>query len=47
MKFKALIFGLLIAGTSAITYTSTKEDKADYAQTKIDPRKITKIPTHG
>ena len=46
MKIKALLLGLLIAGATAMTYTSTQDDNADYAQKKVDVTKI-KVPTRG
>lgn len=48
MKLKALLFGLLIAGSTALTYTATQEQNVDkdYAAKKVDRRKI-KVPTHG
>ncbi len=45
MKIKALLLGLLIAGATAVTYTST-QDNADYAAKKVDPTKI-KVPANG
>ncbi len=45
MKIKALLLGLLIAGATAVTYTST-QDNADYAAKKVDSTKI-KVPTRG
>lgn len=47
MKIKALIFGLLIAGSTALSYTATQENNEDQATTKIDKRRITKTPTWG
>ncbi len=46
MKIKALLLGLLIAGATAVTYTSTLDDNADYAAKKVDSTKI-KVPTRG
>ena len=46
MKIKALLLGLLIAGATAVTYTSVQEDNADYAAKKVDPAKI-RVPTNG
>lgn len=46
MKLKALLLGLLIAGATAVTYTATQEDNADYAEKKVDKRKI-KVPRMG
>lgn len=45
MKIKALLLGLLIAGATAVTYTST-QDNADYAAKKIEKSRII-VPTHG
>lgn len=46
MKLKALLFGLLIAGSTALTYTATQDSNADYAAKKVDKTKI-RVPTHG
>lgn len=46
MKIKALLLGLLIAGATAVTYTSTQDDNADYAAKKIEKSRII-VPTHG
>jgi len=46
MKIKALLLGLLIAGATAVTYTSTQDDNADYAAKKVRRADI-KVPTNG
>ena len=46
MKLKALLLGLLIAGSTALTYTATKENKADYAAKQVDKTKI-RVPRMG
>ena len=46
MKIKALLLGLLIAGATAVTYTSVQDDNADYAEKKIRRDRIS-IPTNG
>lgn len=45
MKIKALLLGLLIAGATAVTYTTT-QDNADYAAKKVEKAAI-KVPTNG
>ena len=47
MKLKALLLGLLIAGaTTALTYTATQDDNADYAEKQIRKDRII-VPTRG
>ena len=46
MKLKALLFGLLIAGSTALTYTATQEHQADYASKQLDKTKI-RVPRMG
>ena len=46
MKIKALLLGLLIAGATAVTYTSIQDDNADYAAKKVEKAAI-KVPTRG
>tara|TARA_Y100000815_G_scaffold273655_1_gene305468 strand:+ start:2481 stop:2621 length:141 start_codon:yes stop_codon:yes gene_type:complete len=46
MKLKALLFGLLIAGSTALTYTATQEHNSDYAAKQVDKTKV-KVPPRG
>lgn len=47
MKIKALLFGLLIAGATAMSYVTVQENaNADQASKEVRRSSI-KVPTHG
>ncbi len=47
MKIKALLFGLLIAGATSMSYVTVKENTNADKASKTVQRSFIKVPTHG
>lgn len=47
MKIKTLLFGLLIAGATAMSYVTVQENTNADQASKTVQRSLIKVPTHG
>jgi hypothetical protein len=47
MKIKALLFGLLIAGATAMSYVTVKESTNANQASKTVQKSLIRVPTHG